>query len=81
MRTLYGGHPPSDAVFLAELDCSSVEDSNPDNSSSKPPKAITPPAKKKPRRPRRDPRFKTTNELPGLFDETKKKQDGEQLSG
>lgn len=80
---MFGGHTPSDAIFLAELDCpaDAEEDSKPADSSTPPPKSSKAPVKKKIRRPRRDPRFKTTNELPGLFDETKKKQDGEQLSG
>jgi hypothetical protein len=72
---MFGGHTASDAIFLAELDCSAdaVEDPKPVNPRKDPPKALTPPAKKKPRRPRRDPRLKSTQELPGLFDQKSKK--------
>ena len=72
---MFGGHTPSDAIFLAELDCSAdvVEDPKPATPSRTPPKATAPPAKKKPRRPRRDPRLKSTQELPGLFDQKSKK--------
>jgi hypothetical protein len=67
---MFGGHTPADAIFLAELDCSAdaVEDPKPADPPKKTPKALTPPAKKKARRPRRDPRLKGTQELPGLFD-------------
>ncbi len=69
MRMMFGGHTPGDAVYLAELDmhAEAVEDT------PKPPKS-TPtakarvPTKKRARRPRRDPRLKTTQELPGLFE-------------
>ena len=72
---MFGGHTASDAIFLAELDCSAdaVEDPKPAKLSKTPPKATTPPAKQKARRPRRDPRLKGTRELPGLFDPKAKK--------
>lgn len=70
MRVMFGGHTPADAVYLAELDC---HDAAEEEEPSSPPQPLPPvkakaPAKKKPRRPRKDPRSKTTNELPGLFD-------------
>lgn len=77
---MFGGHTPSDAIFLAELDCSAdvVEDPKPADSSTPPSKASKPRAKKKIRRPRRDPRLKSTQELPGLFDgKAKEKGAGE----
>lgn len=69
---MFGGHTPADAIFLAELDCSAdaVEDPKSADPPKKTPKALPPPAKKKARRPRRDPRLKSTKELPGLFDKT-----------
>ena len=72
---MFGGHTASDAIFLADLDCSAdaVEDPKPAKPSRTPPNATTPPAKQKARRPRRDPRLKGTRELPGLFDPKAKK--------
>jgi hypothetical protein len=70
MLLLFGGYTASDAVYLAELDYHSenAEDA-PSPSPAPQSKAPLPtsPAKKA-RRPRRDPRSKTTQELPGLFD-------------
>ncbi len=81
MRMMYGGHTPADAVYLAELDyhAAGVEATDQASKPSAPPsKASNPQAKKKARRPRRDPWSKTTQELPGLFDgKTKEKGTGE----
>lgn len=79
MLLLFGGYTASDAVFLAELDSHAeiVEDATPANSSVTPAKATKPKTNKKPRRPRRDPRLKSTQELPGLFDERSGKKSGE----
>ena len=72
MRVLFGGHTPADAVYLSELDYHAEEEDS--ESAAAPAAPSTPAAKpasapsKKPRRPRKDPRLKTTQELPGLFD-------------
>lgn len=71
MRTLVGGETPADAVYLAELDYHAAEVEEPEEVSEQPRKApqpSKPSLKKKIRRRRRDPRLKSTNELPGLFD-------------
>lgn len=71
MRVMYGGHTPADAVYLSELDqqADADEAEKPAAPQSEPPSGTKPAApKKKARRPRRDPRLKSTKELPGLFD-------------
>ena len=78
-QVLFAGHTPADAVYLAELDlhAEAVEDAAPAPKPSAPsPKAMKLPAKKKPRRPRKDPRLKSTQELPGLFDKGSGKKAG-----
>lgn len=68
MRVMFGGHTPTDAVYLSELDvhAEAVEDGEAKPSAaSKPPKPVA----KRPRAPRKDRRSKTTTELPGLFDD------------
>lgn len=71
---MFGGHTPADAIFLAELD-SNVDvaehpkPATPSTSTASPP-ARNPSAKKQSHRPRRDPHFISTDELPGLFDRT-----------
>lgn len=72
MRVIFGGHTPADAVYLSELDYH-VEEQESETAAAAPPPppAAAKPAAaplKKPRRPRKDPRLKTTQELPGLFD-------------
>jgi hypothetical protein len=69
MLLLFGGYTASDAVYLAELD---YHAENVEDTSSPPPapQADAPILKspaKKARRPRRDPKQKSTEELPGLF--------------
>jgi hypothetical protein len=68
MRVMFAGHTPTDAVYLSELD---VHAEAVGGGEAKPDPAPTPPkpAAKKSRIPRRDPRSKTTGDLPGLFDE------------
>lgn len=82
MKTLVGGETPADAIYLAELDCHmeiTEEDGKTGKESSQeatPPK----PSAKKPRAPRKDPRLKSTKDLPGLFDqgaEDQKKDPGQ----
>ena len=68
MRVMFAGHTPADAVYLSELDvhAEAVEVGEEKSSPSlNPPKR----AAKRPKAPRKDPRSKTTKELPGLFDE------------
>jgi hypothetical protein len=70
MLLLFGGYTASDAVYLAELDyhAENVEDApGPPPAPQAQAPLPTSPAKKA-RRPRRDPRLKGTEELPGLFD-------------
>ena len=80
-QVLFAGHTPADAVYLAELDlhAEAVEDTAPAPKPCAPsPKATRPKTKKRARRPRKDPRLKSTTELPGLFDgKTKEKGAGE----
>lgn len=78
-QVLFAGHTPADAVYLAELDlhAEAVEDAAPASKPSAPsPKATRPKTKKKVRRPRKDQRMKSTQELPGLFDEGSGKKAG-----
>ena len=77
-QVMFAGHTPADAVYLAELDlhAEAVEDTAPAPKPSAPsPEATKPKAKKKPRRPRKDQRLKSTQELPGLFDKKAGAQD------
>jgi hypothetical protein len=71
MLLLFGGYTASDAVYLAELDyhAENVEEapSPPTSPQSQAPLPTSP--AKKARRPRRDPKQKSTEELPGLFDQ------------
>lgn len=68
MRVMFAGHTPADAVYLSELDvhAEAVEDERPARAPAPPSQAK--PSAKKPRAPRKDPRLKSTRELPGLFD-------------
>jgi hypothetical protein len=77
MKTLVGGETPADAIYLAELDCHAevVDQENADIPSAPPPAAPKAPPKPKARRPRKDPRLKTTQELPGLFERKAKEKD------
>lgn len=80
MRVIFGGHTPADAIYLAELDYHAEDEEQAPAAPSRPakPRAAKPakaPAKKN-RRPRKDPRLKTTQELPGLFDN----QDGKGIT-
>lgn len=80
MRTLVGGETPADAVYLAELDYHVASEEEPGESTqqrSGTPQAPQPSPKKRSRRPRKDPRLKSTRELPGLFD----KKPGDKDSG
>jgi hypothetical protein len=67
MRVMFAGHTPADAVYLSELDvhAEAVEVGEEKASpASNPPKRLA----KRPKTPRKDPGSKTTNDLPGLFD-------------
>ena len=68
MRVMFAGHTPADAVYLSELDvhAEAVQDGGAEHAS---PRIAEKPVSRKPRRSRKNPRSKTTNELPGLFDE------------
>ena len=71
MRVMYGGNTPTDAVFLSELDYHTEAVEEPVETQPECPAlpANQPqPAKRKRRRVRKDPRLKSTKELPGLFD-------------
>lgn len=73
MRIMYGGHTPADAVYLSELDYHTEAGESEDRptAQSRPAAPATSKAaadKQKPRRPRKSPRLKSTQELPGLFD-------------
>ena len=79
MRTLVGGETPSDAVYLAELDYHAEaeekgRETHEQDSEVRP--ASKPSIKKRARRPRKDPRSKSTRELPGLFDKKPGDKDG-----
>ena len=80
MRTLVGGETPADAVYLAELDYhAEAEEDETEEAPQRPseaPKATKPPPRKRARRPRKDPRSKSTRELPGLFDKKSEEKDG-----
>lgn len=70
MRVMYGGHTPADAVYLSELD-QHADDGEEETPAAPPPQPSPPPAAKPStpkKKPRRDPRLKSTTELPGLFD-------------
>ena len=74
MRVMFAGHTPADAVYLSELDvhAEAVEVGEEKSSPSlNPPKR----AAKRPKAPRKDPRSKTTKDLPGLFDERADQED------
>lgn len=74
MRVMFAGHTPTDAVYLSELDvhAEAVEVGEEKFSPSpNPPKR----AEKRPKAPRKDPRSKTTKDLPGLFDERADQED------
>ena len=80
MRTLVGGETPADAVYLAELDYhAEAEEDETEETPQRPPeapKATKPSPRKRARRPRKDPRSKSTRELPGLFDKKSEEKDG-----
>lgn len=81
MRMMYGGHTPEDAVYLSELEThAESEPGTEEPASPAEPPAVPatpkPPPKKRTRRPRKDPRSKTTKELPGLFDPKKSSEEG-----
>lgn len=70
MLLLFGGYTATDAVYLAELDfhADNVEDTPASPPASEAHASQPKASSKKARRPRRDPRQKGTNELPGIFD-------------
>lgn len=74
MRVMFAGNTPSDAVYLSELDvhAEAIEEGDPKTLPSRPPAK---PVSKKARRPRKDPRSKTTRELPGLFNDKPREDD------
>ena len=75
MRVMFAGHTPTDAVYLSELDvhAEAVEIGEEKSSPSlNPPKRVA----KRPKAPRKDPRSKTTSELPGLFDQSSDQEGG-----
>ncbi|MBU3666163.1 MAG: hypothetical protein FGM15_09875 [Chthoniobacterales bacterium] len=79
MRALVGGETPADAVYLAELDyhaeAAHEEDRETAHQSSKEaPQPPKPSLNKRNRRPRKDPRLKSTRELPGLFERPKEER-------
>jgi hypothetical protein len=80
MRTLVGGETPADAVYLAELDYhAEAEENETEETPQRPseaPKATKPSPRKRARRPRKNPRSKSTRELPGLFDKKPEEKDG-----
>jgi hypothetical protein len=80
MRTLVGGETAADAVYLAELDYhAEAEEDETEETPQRPseaPKATKPSPRKRARRPRKDPRSKSTRELPGLFDKKSEEKDG-----
>ena len=74
MRVMFAGQTPTDAVYLSELDvhAEAVEFGEEKSSPSlNPPKRMA----KRPKAPRKDPRSKTTKELPGLFDDKPREDD------
>lgn len=74
MRVMFAGNTPADAVFLSELDVHAEAIGDADAQSAPtpgPPKPVS----KKARRPRKDPRSKTTKELPGLFEDKPREDD------
>lgn len=68
MRVMFGGHTPTDAVYLSELDVH-AEALQPGAETPAPAPHPPKPAAQKPKAPRKDPRSATTSDLPGLFDE------------
>jgi hypothetical protein len=72
MLALVGGETPADAVYLAELDyhaaAAEEDEEPPQQHSGEAPQPPEPSLKKRNRRPRKDSRLKTTQELPGLFE-------------
>ncbi|MFM8459501.1 MAG: YbjN domain-containing protein [Chthoniobacterales bacterium] len=75
MRVMFAGHTPTDAVYLSELDVH-VEAVQDGGAEPVAPQIAEKPASKKPRRSRKDPRLKSTRELPGLFDKKPGDKDG-----
>lgn len=79
MRVLFAGHTPADAVYLCELDYHAEEEQEDSRETPAPPPPASeksdPASSKKRRRPRKDPRRKSTQELPGLFDGQDRKGD------
>lgn len=68
VRVMFAGHTPTDAVYLSELDVH-AEAVEVDEEKPAPAPPVIKPSAKKPIAPRKDPRLKSTRELPGLFDE------------
>ncbi len=68
MRVMFAGHTPADAVYLSELDVHAEAVETVESKPAPAPKPPNPTAKKS-RIHRRDPRSKTTGDLPGLFDD------------
>lgn len=75
MRVMFAGHTPTDAVYLSELDvhAEAVQDGGVESAV---PRLPAKPVARKPKRPRKDPRSRTTKELPGLFDKKREDKDG-----
>lgn len=78
MRALVGGETPADAIYLAELDYhTAATEEDEDKAEERSEEAAQPPKaslKKRNRRPRKDPRLKSTRELPGLFERPKEER-------
>jgi hypothetical protein len=68
VRVMFAGHTPADAVYLSELDVHSEAIGTEETPVAPAPRPLKPLPKKR-RSPRRDPRAKTTRDLPGLFDD------------
>jgi hypothetical protein len=68
---MFGGHTPADAIFLAELDSQTDDEAPAEEESMRPSKPSATPATppKKVRRARRNIRSRSTQDLPGLFDQ------------
>jgi len=73
MRIMFGGHTPTDAVYLSELD---VHAANIQTGEDPPAPAPPKPVVKRPRAPRKDPRSTMTSDLPGLFDDNANHEGG-----
>jgi len=78
MRALVGGETPADAIYLAELDyhtaATQEDDDQTQQFSEDAPQAPKPSPKRRNRRPRKDPRLKSTRELPGFAERPKEEK-------